>query len=199
MTLNIPRSVAIGVAAVLIIVIAAFVVIHRHGRVATVKVAPLSPADRQSLTDSRALIESIPNALKQVPRAASDASGGRVSVSQARVLLAHTAALSALSDAVADPTTVAQPLTDAYEAVLSGRAPGSEDALAPAVQQLQTVEGQIEPAIRLVAAHGGSPPSAAAALTAIEADRQVTALAHLVASWQQIYGALVLVEQSAAA
>lgn len=198
MTIDIPRSVVIGVTAVLVIVIAAFVVIHRQGHVATVNVAPLSAADRHSLTDSRPLIESIPTALKEVPVAASDASGGRVSVSEARALLARTAALSALSDAVTTPAAVSTPLTDAYDAVLAGRTPPAADALAQAVQQLQTVEGQIEPAIRLVAAHDGPVPSAAATLTTIETDRRVNALAQLLAGWQQIYGALVLVEQSAA-
>jgi hypothetical protein len=196
-TLNITRPVALGMAAVLLVVVAALVVHHRHGEVATVAVAPLSSTDRQVLTASRSLIESIPTALAQVPNAASDASGGQVSVARARAILAKTPALSDLSDAVANPASVVAPLSDAYQLVLAGRSPGSVDDLAQALQQLQTVEGQIEPAIRVIAAHGGTPPTAAAALDALEADRQVAELARLVAGWQQVYGAFTLVEQAA--
>jgi hypothetical protein len=198
MTINIPRSVAIGVAAVLVVVIAAYVVIHRHGHVDTVNAAPLSATDRQVLLENRSLVESLPAALAEVPVAASNASDGRVSVAQARALLERMRALSVLSRAVAHPASVTQPLTAAYDAVVAGHSPGSLDELTAAVQQLQTVEGQIDPAIRLIAARGGTPPSAATTWTTLAVDQRVTALAHVVTNWQQVYGALVLVEQSAA-
>jgi hypothetical protein len=197
-TLAITRPVALAFGAAVMVVVATFAVVHRHAEVATVPVAPLSATDRQALVSSRSLVESLPEALAQVPTAASDAARGQVSVAQARRLLDRTRALSALSAAVADPTSVTEPLTDAYDAVVAGRPSGSVVDLVAALQQLQTVEGQIEPAIRLVAAHGGVPPTAAATVTTIAVDHRVTVLAHLVAGWQRIYGTFILVEQSAA-
>jgi hypothetical protein len=197
-TFNTPRSIMIGVAAALVVVIAVYVVIHRHGQGDTVKAAPLSATDRHVLVENRSLVKSLPAALSEVPIAASNASRGRVSIAQARALLDRTRALSALSSAVAHPATVTQPLQAAYDAVIAGRSPGSQHDLAAELQLLQTVEGQIEPAIRLVAAHGQTPSSAATAVSAVEADPHVAELSGLVSDWSRVYGSFVLVEQSAA-
>lgn len=175
------------------------VALDRQGSgVATVPVAPLSAMDRQVLASSRPLIETLSTALTQVPVAASDASGGRVSAAQARALLARTPALAPLARAVADPASVTDGLLAAYRAVLDRRMPGSSDVSAAALDRLQAIEGQIEPAIRVVAAQGGIAPSASVALGKLEHDRHARALADLVAGWQQVYGAFILVEQAAA-
>jgi hypothetical protein len=190
----------IGLALVALVAVGVPVALDRQGTAAaTVPVAALSATDRRVLASSRPLIEGLPTALSQLPLAASDASDGRVSPAQARSLMARTPALAPLSRAVAAPATATAELEAAYRAVLGRHAPASPDALPDALQRLQTIEGQIEPAIRLAAARGGIAPSAAGALDTLEHDRRVRALTGLVAGWQQVYGSFTLVEQAAAA
>jgi hypothetical protein len=183
-----------------LLAVGVLVALHRHGTaVATVPVVPLSATDRQMLVASRPLVEALPTALTQVPVAASDASHGRVSPSQARELFARIPALAPLVRAIAAPAATTGRLETAYRTVLAGHAPASADELPTALENLQAIEGQIEPAIRVVAARGEIAPSAAGALAALERDRRVRDLAGLVAGWQQVYGGFTLVEQAAAA
>jgi hypothetical protein len=192
------RPAVLGFLAVVVIAVAVPVAVARHGSAATVPIAPLSASDRHLLVASRPIISSLPIAIGQVPRAASDATGGRVSPTRAVAIIKRTPALAPLSRALADPASVAAPLTAAYLAVLAGRQPPSGPDLAASLESLQTVEGQVEPAIRLIAARNGTPPSAAATGAAISGDGRVRALADVLSRWPQLYGAFTLVEQSAA-
>jgi hypothetical protein len=183
------RPKAIGLGVCLVVAAAVPVAVARQGAASapTVRVAPLSQQDRQVLSVSRPLIEMLPRAIAEVPQAASDASGHRVTPAQVTRLLARTPALAPLARAVAAPASVTGPVLAAYHAALDGGTLPDGDRLASALEALQTVEGDIDPAIRLVAAgrHGR--------LTAADAD-----LASLLAHWSQIYGTVTLVEQSAA-
>jgi hypothetical protein len=190
----------LGLAGVAVLATAVPLALTRHDSAsAAVRVAPLSATDRRVLTATRPLIESLPAAITQVPVAASDASHGRLTPGQVRRLVTQTPGLAPLSQALADPRAVTAPLTSAYFAVLNHKSVSSVDRLAGALESLQSVEGEIEPAVRLAEAHGGAgSSSAAAALTAIESDHHARAVAGLVGGWQQIYGAFTLVEQSVA-
>jgi hypothetical protein len=66
------------------------------------------------------------------------------------------------------------------------------------INAMQTIEGDIVPAVRLVAVRTGRHLDAAAALSLIEADPRTPQLARLLSSWQQLYGAFLLVGQAAA-
>jgi hypothetical protein len=193
------RALPLGVAAVLVVAVGVPIVVTRHhSAAATVPVAPLSATDRRVLSTSRPLITALPNAIAQLPIAASDASAQKISPAQARQILNQTTALEPLARAIAAPTTLTGPLTAGYESVLAGHRPDSPDQLASSLETLQTVEGDVVPAVRVVATRGGHSLSAAAALSAIERDPRTRSLADLVAGWQEEYGAFVLVEQSAA-
>jgi hypothetical protein len=194
-----PRA-ALGAAAVAIVAIAVPVVVARHGdaSVPTVKVAPLTATDRRVLTAVRPLIEALPTAIAQVPATAADVAGAGVTPEQASTIVAASPALVPLTRAVAAPKSVTAPLIAAYDAVLAGRAVPDAGGLASSLESLQTIEGDIVPAVRLVAAHRGHRLSAAGALSAIERDARQRDVALLVADWQEVYGSVTLLEQYAA-
>jgi hypothetical protein len=192
--------VAIGLAGVVVVAVAVPVALARHDSpsAAAVHVAPLSATDRRVLTESRALIDGLPAALASVPLAARDASGGRVSTAGALAVVRSSSGLAPLARAITAPTSVVGGLTAGFDDVLAGRAAPSVDTLAPELEQLQAIEGDIVPAVRVVAAHSGHSLSAAAALAAVERDPQTRALGALLAGWQAVYGTFTLVEQAAA-
>ena len=88
-------------------------------------------------------------------------------------------------------------VTSAYRAAQSGESIPPEVKLSVAVNQLSAIEGDLLPAVRVGAATGPTPPSATAALDAIERDANTPDLADLLRDWPQIYGALTLLEQAA--
>jgi hypothetical protein len=192
------RTVVIGALALVTVAVAVVVAFSRRDADATVPVASLTATNRHVLVAEQAVILSLPAAIAQVPAAASDASHGRVSPIEARAIIARTSALAPLARAIESPTGVTDPLLSAYRSVLAGQRPAPDTDLETPLLTLQTVQSQIEPAIRLVAARGRTPASAAATLTEIAHDGHVHALAGLVTQWPQIYGAFALVEQAAA-
>jgi hypothetical protein len=189
----------LGLAAIAVVAVGVPVALARHGdaSVPTVRVAPLSATDREVLTAGRQLIEALPQAIAEIPGAASDVAGRGLTPAKARSILAATPALVPLARALSQPTGVTGPLLAGYRAVLAGQPVPDADQLASALETLQTVQGDIGPAVRLVAARGGHRLGAAAALTAIESDARQPALASLMSGWQQVYGSFTLVEQAA--
>jgi hypothetical protein len=200
MRLHVGTGPAIGIAALAVVAVAVPVAVARqgHASVPTVRVAPLTATDREVLSRGRPLIEALPAAIAEVPAAVSDAAGHRVTAAQAETLLAGIPALAPLTRALANPSTSTGRLLAGYHAVLAGRPVPAADQLAGSLESLQTIEGDIGPAVRVVSARSGHPLSAAAALTAVESDAHEAALANVVADWQQIYGSFTLVEQYAA-
>jgi hypothetical protein len=99
---------------------------------------------------------------------------------------------------LARPGSVTAPLTAAYVDLLAGRQPASSDQLAADLETLQTVQGDVGPAVRLVAAKAGRRLGAAAALSVLTTKGDLRPLGGFVGGWQQIYGAITLVEQQAA-
>jgi hypothetical protein len=193
------RPLWLGLAAVAVVLVAVPVALARRSAASPdARVAPLSATDRRVLLASRSMITALPTAIAEVPQVASNLSGGRVTPSDVRRILDHTSALVALDRAIAKPAATTSPLVAGYRAVLSRHRPASPDQLAGALERLQVIEGDVVPAVRVVAAHSGHSLSATAALSAIERDRHAQALAGLVAGWQQLYGAFTLVEQAAA-
>lgn len=157
------------------------------------------PAADSGLAASQGLVTSLPAALREVPIAARDLSNGHVSPARAAALFSRSPALTALANAVRSPFSAVRVLIASYDAGVAGRPIGSLTEIESAVSQLQEIEGDIVPAVRLVATQAGRGISAAAALTAIEHDSRVPELADLVGSWQQLYGGLLALEQKAAA
>jgi hypothetical protein len=189
----------LGVGAIVVAAVGIPVVIARHTAAApTVKVAPLSVTDKRVLATSRPLVAALPAAIAEVPVAASDASGHRLSSAEVVRILDRNPALAPLARAIGKPTNLTAALVAGDSAVLSGDQPSSPDQLAPALEKLQAVEGDIVPAVRVVAATAGHSLSAARALSAVERDPHARDLAGLIAGWQQVYGAFILVEQAAA-
>jgi hypothetical protein len=160
------------------------------------RAAPLSALDRKALAADRALIESLPDALAQVPQAAADAAG--IDSASARAYLADVAALQPLTVAVDGHSSAVSVIVTGYRALLTSGTPTDAAGLPQAIETLQTVEGDVVPAVRLVALRHGHQLSAAAALTAVERDPRTATLARLLADWSVTYGALVLMEQAAA-
>jgi hypothetical protein len=140
----------------------------------------------------------MPGALAEVPSAASDAASHRVSPSAAAALIHHTNALQPLADAIGNPVAATAALTASFRAVVAGRPVPDPAAVEDDINAMQTIEGDIVPAVRLVAVRTGRHLDAAAALSLIEADPRTPQLARLLSSWQQLYGAFLLVGQAAA-
>jgi hypothetical protein len=194
------RSTAIGAVALLVAATAAGVALDRSRQpaAASVGTAPLSATDRRTLEADRSLVGSLSRAFAEIPRAASDATRRRSSTSAAASVLSGVAALEPLDRAVRDPEEVTGPLVTSYDDVVDGDASGvSAGQLVGEVNTLQEAEGDIVPAVRVVALHAGRHLAAGAALTTIEQDPHTPELARLVADWQQIYGAFILVGQAA--
>jgi hypothetical protein len=193
------RPLWIGLAAIAVVLVAVPVAVARHSAASPQpQAAPLSATDRRVLVASRSMITALPTALAEVPQAASEVSRGHVRSIDVRRILDHASALAALAQAIAKPATTTAPLVAGYQAVMARQRPASPDQLASALERLQVIEGDVVPAVRVVAARSGHSLSAAAALSAIERDRHAPALAGLLAGWQQLYGAFTLVEQAAA-
>lgn len=188
----------LGVAAVAVVAVAIVVATTRHRGDSTVAVAPLSARDRRTLAVAHSLVGSLPKAISQVPQAAADATHGALTPAQAAAVIRRVPALGALSTAIASPVAAVAGLESAYSAVLAGHAPADAESLESDLNQLGTIEGDVVPAIRVVAAGSGHPLNDSQALAAVESDRSTPALAALIADWQQVYGSFVLVEQRAA-
>ncbi|MBV9871404.1 MAG: hypothetical protein JO214_12370 [Frankiaceae bacterium] len=182
----------------LVVTVAAAVAVGLGHDSSAAAAPPLSAADHAALTANAPLVESMPRALAEVPQAASDVTKGRVSVDRARQIIAGTPGLRPLADAISAPQAATGQLTATFRAVVTGAEAVNPATLPAALTRLQTVQAQIAPAVRLVAARSGHPLSAAAALSAIEADRSAPAVAALVGRWPQIYGTFVLIEQAVA-
>jgi hypothetical protein len=193
-------AVALGLTAVAVIAVAVPVALARHGSSAsaTVAVAPLTATDRRVLAATKPLVQALPTAIAEIPQAASAAAGHRVTPAEASAFIAKTPALAPLARALARPGSVTASLTAAYADVLAGRQPASSDQLAADLETLQTVQGDVGPAVRLVAAKAGRRLGAAAALSVLTTNRDLRPLGGFVGGWQQIYGAFTLVEQQAA-
>lgn len=161
----------------------------------TDSVAPLSAADRTALAADRRLIASLPAALAEVPQAAADAAGTDVSTAQSD--LADVAGLNQLEAAVEGGSSAVTLLLASYQTILAGKAVDDEPSVPQALATLQAVEGDIVPAVRVVALRHGRHLRAAAALTAVERDPKAAALGRVLADWSQIYGAFLLMEQDA--
>jgi hypothetical protein len=159
-------------------------------------VAPLSAADRKALVADAALIESLPEAFSEVPQAAADVAG--TDLETARATLDRIAALATLVKAVDGQAPALTLLISRYRALVSTGARPDSATLAEALETLQAVEGDVVPAVRVVALKRGRQISAAGALTAVERDPRTATLGRLLADWSEAYGALVLMEQAAA-
>jgi hypothetical protein len=193
-----PATATKSVSAGLLLTVAAAIVVGvgRDGPAAAAP--PLSRDDLSTLAADAALIESLPHAFAEVPKAASDATAGHFAPARARRIIAATPGLRPLSDAIGAPDSVTGELTGAFQAVLGSRDVSNPEQLPAALGRLQAVQGEIVPALRLVAARSGRPLAAADALSVIEADRRTPAVAALVGRWPQVYGAFVLIEQAVA-
>lgn len=192
---------AIGAAALVVVVIAstrAATLASGPAQPAAVGAPRLSATDREVLFADRSLIHSLPQAFSEVPAAASDSAGGP-SPAVAREQLGHLSALAALNAAIRQPALVSGELIASYDAVLAGRPVRlDENGLARQLETLQVVEGDIVPAVRVIALQRGRHLSAPRALAAVQRDPRAAALADVVRNWQQVYGDFVLVAQATA-
>ncbi|HEX3707164.1 MAG TPA: hypothetical protein VHV76_11080 [Mycobacteriales bacterium] len=160
------------------------------------RVAPLSTADRKALLAAQKLIADLPEALAEVPRAGADVAG--IGPSAARATLGGSAELRPLAEAVDGRVPAVTLLEASYRALLDDRPLPDPVALSSALQTLQIVEGDVLPAVRVIALEHGRHVSAGGALDAVERDPATSALGRLLVDWQQVYGVFVLVEQAAA-
>jgi hypothetical protein len=158
-------------------------------------IAPLSGADRSALAADRTLIESLPAALAELPQAAADAAG--TDVATARSDLAVVTALQPLLAAVDGHSAAVTLLVSDYQALIDGRAPANEAAVPQALTTLQAIEGDIVPAVRVVALRHHHQLGASDAAAAVARDPKATALGRVLAEWSEIYGAFLLMEQDA--
>ncbi|HEX3899850.1 MAG TPA: hypothetical protein VHW74_11805 [Mycobacteriales bacterium] len=158
-------------------------------------VAALSVADRTALAADRKLIASLPAAIAEVPQAAADAA--ETDVATARADLAGVTALRPLVAAIDGHFSAVTLLVSSYQALLDGTAPADEASVPQALTTLQSIEGDIIPAVRVVALHQHRQLGAADAFAVVVRDPAATALGRVLAEWSQIYGAFLLMEQEA--
>ncbi|HVW79551.1 MAG TPA: hypothetical protein VHB69_01245 [Mycobacteriales bacterium] len=191
-------SLAIGTAILVVLGCGAGVAAGRGGGDASASadlIAPLSTADRSALAADHQLVESLPGALAEVPRAAADAA--RVDAATARSELAGNAALHDLAEAAEGRSAAVSLLVSDYRELLAGRPLHDVAAMPQALASLQAIEGDIVPAVRVVAFTHGRRLTATAAYEAVAGDHRAPELARLLADWSQAYGVLVLMEQKA--
>lgn len=188
-------------AAVVVVGVAlAIVVVTRHADAGSTPAAgrrvTLSAEQRRVLAGGRSLVNALPQALHEVPLAASDLSGGSVTPAAAANRLARIPALAGL-DRELHGLRVTRAVIAGYDAALTGRAVRAATALPDQVARLQALEGQLLPAIRVLAGRAGVRLPAGVALQRVEADRAVPELSRLLAQWPAAYGALSYLEQAA--
>lgn len=162
------------------------------------KAGTLSAPEWAEVQAVRGLLEAVPAAIGQIPGAAAAAAGAGVSPQAAADAIAASPALAPLARALADPAAMTAELLAAYEATLAGRHLEHPGVLASDLAALQTVEGDIIPAIRVVAATVGRKLSDSAVAAAIAGDRTRPQLADLLTHWSRVYGGFVLVEKAQA-
>jgi hypothetical protein len=158
-------------------------------------VAPLSATDRTALAADRLLVESLPAAFAEVPQAAADATG--TDVATARSDLAGVNVLQPLLVAIDGRSAEMTLLVSDYQALIDGKAPTDEAAVPHALTTLQAIEGDILPAVRVVALRHHRQLGASDAAAAVGRDPKATALSRVLSQWSQIYGAFLLMEQDA--
>ncbi|HWB67733.1 MAG TPA: hypothetical protein VG708_13000 [Mycobacteriales bacterium] len=158
---------------------------------------PLAPVERSALAAASPVVHQLAMAIEEVPRAATDLAAG-TSASSATRRIAEAPSLAPLAEAIARPNAFAHPIVVAFDAARHGHAvPYGAEQISGFVDRVELVEGEILPAVRLVAASAGRPTDQPTALERLDADDRLVALRAVLAGWPQIYGALALLEQAA--
>lgn len=195
MSRRLAASIAVG--AVLVLGIAVpVVVLDRDASPAPARTPALSAPERTVLVADHQLVEALSSAFAELPQVAADVAG--TDLAYARRVLRGIRAFAPLVAAADGKSAAVDSVVSGYRSyVASGHA--SADGFSDALDTVQAIEGDLLPAVRVVALRAGRRLSPSDAVTAVEHDPRARAVAELIAGWSQVYGVLVLVEQAAEA